>query len=521
MTIRLSVAMVLCAVLPLGCANVGRLTYVAHTAAPVSPDTTAHPGSSSQPSSYVPGPMFGDTLIGLVPGSADSSRRFLGRLRDGYTADTLNLILVGDNRPGFRITRLAPEATAIKGMFSLNPGKFFRGLVAIPVGLAKGLFPDFVLLRDIPAKITHRPTYGMERQVLSAVLAKIDSLNKHGQVVSAVVNSGDLVEDGRRPDHWKRFLTITHPLTQRVPYFPVAGNHERTDTEEGVENWRAATGLPVGSSRLYYCFDTADSWLRVIALDTNPIVDPGAHWTREVQVKYSDEEFKWLVDRVKEHVGPVVVLMHHPPFSASFHRMEWQRDSVLKNRRERMVRALHDASISIIVSGHEHGYQRALLTWPDAVLIALVSGGGGAPLHSLPPPAESARLFSEYRVAGSIVKPENVFTAQTFHFIHLRLWFGGGELYTYSVDSKSKATMIDRVQIDLKRFGTPKVDQHKIPIAPSKGPTEVMKEDVAQKGMPAKVDSTSASKRLLSKPPPGKIRPTRRTTRSTRTSARP
>jgi hypothetical protein len=196
--------------------------------------------------------------------------------------------------------------------------------------------------------------------------------------------------------------------------------------------------------------------------------------------------------------------MHNPPFSVSAHRMEWQRDSVLIERRARMVRALREAGISLLVTGHEHSYQRALLTWPDAVLITIASGGAGAPLHKIPPPAESARLFSEYKVAGSIVKPENVFTSQVFNFTHLRLWFGGGAFYTYAVDENSKATLIDKVDIDLNRYGVPKIDQRKVPLPPSKGPTEGPHPIAGMPNTPAgaNVDSTSASKRLLSKPPP-------------------
>ena len=348
-------------------------------------------------------------------------------------------------------------------------------------------------------------TYGRERQVLSAMLAKIDSLNRHGQQITAVLNTGDLVKDGRVPAHWNRFLNLIQPLSSRVAYFPVPGNHERTDTVDGIANWQTATGLPVGGDRLYYCFDSADGWVRFIALDSNPIVDPGSHWTREVQIKYSEEEFAWLVARVKEHNGPAVVFMHHPPFSGGFHRAEWQADTVLVERRERMVEALHEAGSSIIVAGHEHAYQRALLTWPDDVLVMIVTGGGGAPLHPLPTPAQSAQLFAEYKVAGSVIKPENVFTAQTFNFVHMRLWFGGGDFYAYSVDQKSKSTQIDKVQIDLKRYGIPKIDQHKIPIPPAKGPKGVKEPEgvsAAAGSSVAKVDSTTASKRLLEAPPP-------------------
>ena len=494
----------------IGCAAPGHLKYQAATVAPVPKDTVVADFTGRARRVQTWHPMFSDTLIGLVPGTSDSSKRYLGRLRSGFTADTLNFIIFGDNRPGWRATRLQPEYSALKQIVSFNPVDIVRGLFAIPVMLFDGLYPDLALVRDMPNKIRNMPNWGREKEVVSAMLAKIDSLNVRGQTVSAVVNTGDLVEDGRIPQHWERFLRIAQPLTSRVPYFAVAGNHERTDTELGVENWRTATGLPVGGDRLYYCFDSADGWVRFIALDTNPIVDPRNRWTRAVQVKYSDEQFTWLVDRVKEHNGPVLVMMHHPPFSAGFHRDEWQRDPVLRERRVRMVRALHEAGISILASGHEHAYQRALMTWPDAVLITIMSGGGGAPLHAVPQTSVAGPMFADYKVAGGVIKSENVVTARVFNFVLMRLWFGGGEFFTYAVDQNSKMTEIDKVQIDLKRYGIPKIDQKKMPLPPQTGPSEPVAHEDMKPSTAAKQDSVSASKRILSKPPPGKKAPTGR-----------
>jgi hypothetical protein len=67
--------------------------------------------------------------------------------------------------------------------------------------------------------------------------------------------------------------------------------------------------------------------------------------------------------------------------------------------------------------------------------------------------------------------------------------------------------------MDLKRYGVPKIDQHKIPIPPAKGPQEPAHTAMAPTTGPAtmagmaikatgKVDTTSASTRILSKPAP-------------------
>jgi hypothetical protein len=167
-----------------------------------------------------------------------------------------------------------------------------------------------------------------------------------------------------------------------------------------------------------------------------------------------------------------------------------------------MVQAVHESGISILASGHEHAYQRAVFTWPDGALITVVSGGGGAPLMALPPPQQSAALFSQYHVAGSSVSPNNVYSAVVYNFTHLRVWYGGGEMYAYAVDKNSKATQIDHVVVDLKRYGVPRIDQHKIPVPVAKGPKIPA---TAMEGPPStKPDTTSASKRLLAHPPPGR-----------------
>ncbi len=476
------VGAVLIALIGAGCAKTGKLSFV-DPVVPVVPSSIQESQDSSRistgtgrtppsrPAAALRA-MFADTLVGFQPGTADSARRYLGRLRSGYTADTLNVVIMGDNRPSYRSTRLRNHTDAIRGMISLNPVKIVKGLVNIPIFLVKGTIPDFAIWRDIPVLFSKNPTYGREIPVMNAILARMDSLEAEGGAISAVINSGDLVKDGRYPHNWERFLKITRPLYDRVPYMPIAGNHERTDDSLGLVNWQTATGLPIKGNLLHYCFDSADGWVRFIALDSNPMTDPHHYWTRDDQVAATNEQFTWMVARLKEHRGPAMVFLHHPPFCLGFHRPEWEADSLLSARRETMVKVLREAGLSVLVAGHEHAYERAALVCGDAVMLCVVSGGAGSPLHVIPTGEEAGRMFAAYELPDCRFEPENVFASMVFSYSIMRFWYGGGELTTYAVEADGSDERIDHIAVDLKRFGIPELDQQKIPIPPSEGPRQ-------------------------------------------------
>ena len=480
-----------------GCAaKTGKLSFV-QPIAPVSKEGT--PGATAADTVRAAmQALFARENIGFQEGTGDSAVRMLGRLRSGYTADTLNVLICGDNRPSYRTAELRTYTTALRDMVSLNPLKWVNGLVHVPVVLYRGTFPDAKLWRDIPALIRRSPDYGREEQVVEAMVSMVDSLEGRGQVVSCAINSGDLIKDGRYPGQWERFLKIVDPLSSRVPYFAIAGNHERTDTKLGLENWRTATGLPIDSDRLYYCFDSADGWVRFIALDSNPMTDPKNYWDRETEVAYSKEQIDWMAARLDEHPGPAIVFLHHPPFALGFHRLEWEFDDMLKARRAEMVRVLMDHQLSIMVAGHEHAYSRALLRCGDDVLIVVTSGGGGSPLHDIPVGEDALTIFAAYDIPGCGFTKEDVFASRIFHFMLARYWFGGGEFYTYAVGPDAEITEVDHVTVDLSRYGVPKIDQEKIPIYEQKGPRlpPPPEEEGEKEPASAPPDSTGPSDRI-------------------------
>jgi hypothetical protein len=504
----LAAALFLAIVLP-GCAKLGKLSFVDPISPVIPADVAVAQDSAriatgrtrredrgrtqpSRPSEPLRA-MYSDTLFGFQPGTADSARRYLGRLRQGFTADTLTVLVIGDNRPSYRSTRLRPHAVAMRGILSLNPIKMLKGIANIPLFLVKGTIPDFAFWRDIPSLITKKPTYGREVPVMNAMMARIDSIEATGQKVAAVINSGDIVKDGRVPQHWERFLRITRPLYERVPYLPIAGNHERTDDSLGLANWQTATGLPIKGNLLHYCFDSADGWVRFIALDSNPMTDPKHYWSREDEVAATNEQFNWMIARLKEHRGPAMVFLHHPPFCLGFHREEWESDSLLSARRQTMVNVLREAGLAVLVAGHEHAYERAALVCGDAVLICIVQGGGGSPLHDIPLGAVAGAAFAAYELEDCGFKAENVFAAITYSYTVFRYWFGGGDLRTYAVNSDGSDQLIDEFAVDLKRFGIPEIDQHKVVLPPAQGPKQPTPEEEKASTDRTEAPSDSAS----------------------------
>ena len=60
------------------------------------------------------------------------------------------------------------------------------------------------------------------------------------------------------------------------------------------------------------------------------------------------------------------------------------------------------------------------------------------------------------------------------------------------------------MKIDLKRYGKPKIDQHKVVIPPTARAAPSSMEAKAAHGVPMKADTTAASRRIETQRPPGK-----------------
>lgn len=206
----------------------------------------------------------------------------------------------------------------------------------------------------------------------------------HKKVISAIMktnpevvfHTGDLVENGNKPEQWKIFNEITLPLSKTAKFYPVLGNHEH-------------------NSPLYFKnFNLADNerWYKVkihniyfIILDSNS------------EIGYNSEQYKWfknLLNTIDKKSNFIVVLLHHPIFTSGRHDGYGERmESIL-------VPLFEEHRVTIVFSGHKHHYERLVKNRVHYI----VTGGGGAPLYDKTIDHPYSKLFNK-----------------TYHFCRLRL----------------------------------------------------------------------------------------------------
>src|SRR3989339_589331 len=258
-----------------------------------------------------------------------------------------------------------------------------------------------------------------------------------------ILFSGDMVYC----DEFERFLeVITNNYTgsKMVPLYPVIGNHELIFGEKvdaiikdllkkiGVvnkskEQTSSQTGLlndiEVLKGKLYQeinsiaeaklktrsrrvlCEEICDkldpayiSYLKEVLCETKD----GQSWYSFVKeadglkVKFialnsslpdDEEQFQWFLNELKQFSGPKIVLAHYPPYSTGFHGCLDLMDNKSKASRfrDRYAKIFNNAAnnIVLVISGHEHNYQRICRTDQTGSMqlpVYVVSGGGGADL---------------------------------------------------------------------------------------------------------------------------------------------
>ncbi|HEY4179154.1 MAG TPA: metallophosphoesterase [Kofleriaceae bacterium] len=161
---------------------------------------------------------------------------------------------------------------------------------------------------------------------------------------------GDLAyEEGTAAQLENNFFGIYRDVIRYVPAYPTIGNHERL-TAKGAAYF-AAFVLP--EPERYYSFDWGD--VHFVAIDTT---------------QRDSEQLRWLAKDLAATKQPwKIVYGHHPMYSNSLRgAQQWIRRSFSK--------ILTDANVDLVLTGHEHHYERFRVAGVNYV----ISGGGGGQL---------------------------------------------------------------------------------------------------------------------------------------------
>jgi uncharacterized protein (TIGR03437 family) len=218
-----------------------------------------------------------------------------------------------------------------------------------------------------------------------------------------VLHTGDLAYPSATVERLNRtYFDYYQRLMRNVPFFPCPGNHDYYSQKAAA--YRSVHDLPTETVNeadhgRYYSFDWGNA--HFISIDSNdPLLDSARGF---------GEMLRWL-DNDLRHARQFwrIVYFHHPPYA--FGPNEGDVFSVAA--REHLVPILERYDVPLVLSGHEHSYQRThplrrgniMLEGQGTVYVT--TGGGGAtlyPVHanSLLAAGESVHHFVRADVAGS------------------------------------------------------------------------------------------------------------------------
>jgi hypothetical protein len=197
-----------------------------------------------------------------------------------------------------------------------------------------------------------------------------------------MVHTGDLAYNTGKPEEIESyFFDVYDPLLRSLPTFPAIGNHDYGTDAGGP--FREAFVLPENGGAMgrekYYSFDYGP--VHFVALDS---------------MLTGPEQATWLRNDLEGNERPwTVVYFHHPPFSAGHHGGNG-------GPRDWFVPVFEDHHVDLVLSGHDHHYER---TRPVEGVTYLITGGGGVGVR----PAGKSELtaFSEPVLHFVYVKVED------------------------------------------------------------------------------------------------------------------
>ncbi|MHB9028177.1 MAG: metallophosphoesterase family protein [Candidatus Latescibacterota bacterium] len=191
-----------------------------------------------------------------------------------------------------------------------------------------------------------------------------------------IVNTGDMVARGggvlSREEDWKPWEEESRELRNRIPFFPVIGNHETTVREpkspdhnqyyKGMRNFSLFYDLPKESGwEFYYSFVYGNITYVILAI-------PGADF------KPDTVQWQWLEQTLAKATTPHIITFSH----SQIYSVGDKEDYIWAHAAE-LTALLKKYGVKLHFSGNDHIYYRTLR---DGVTY-VISAGGGAKMYPL------------------------------------------------------------------------------------------------------------------------------------------
>lgn len=218
-----------------------------------------------------------------------------------------------------------------------------------------------------------------------------------------IVNTGDLIKDGRVIDGWENFFRINKELMKNVPYYPVLGNHEKN-----APYYFEFFDLP--NNERYYYFNVGDVLFVILDSEAEYVIEPNyiSEENSEEFWQEKDEEYfitqkKWLEQVLELHkeAGFIFVFQHTPLYSVKESRI-----TDAEKRRKFWGDIYERHNVQVFMNGDDHHYHRATKNGVHYITTA----GGGAGLYDIDIPQPETVKYKkiEHFVDISINKDDAV-----------------------------------------------------------------------------------------------------------------
>ncbi|MDQ1372196.1 MAG: Metallophos protein [Candidatus Thermoplasmatota archaeon] len=208
-----------------------------------------------------------------------------------------------------------------------------------------------------------------------------------------------MLGDGQHNDGtYDNYMTYYDPYFSKVRDItcPVVGNHDYY-TSDSAEGYFAYFGELAHGPHGYYSFDLG-SW-HVIALNSQ--IPRLYDHTEPGNPAY--DQHQWLKSDLESHPEEdytgIIAYMHHPMYDWELYdNADWYYSYEIEPQAH-LWQALYDGGVDMVLSGHNHNYQRwlpqdALGNYDPGGVAQFVAGTGGSYLWSFPNSESPANLVS-------------------------------------------------------------------------------------------------------------------------------